>query len=120
MKPGPELDALIAEKVMGWGTGPSGKMWISRPVRPLQINWQDLYVGFMQHGATCGVIFSPSTKIEHAWLVVEKLQKDNWYFQIMRMPQSKPGYWHAEFGGVKGYADTAPLAICLAALETAK
>jgi len=58
MKPGKELDKLVAEKVMGWYLSTNEWMWVQggECVRSLP-TW------------------SPSTNIEDAWLVVEKLQE---------------------------------------------
>jgi len=89
MKAGRELDALIAERVMGemWGVGP---------------NLEDTLPHY-------------STQIADAWLVVEKMRP---YFEIY----CDGGGWVARFGWadagtLAAYADTAPLAICLAALK---
>jgi len=58
-----------------------------------------------------------STKIADAWQVVEKMrEKAPWTF---RLCIDGLGQTYAGFGGTAGdvYADTAPLAICLAALS---
>ena len=113
MEPGRELDALIAEKVMGWRKTRGGytndltKQW-SVPEKQLP-----LY----------------STSIKAAWEVVEKLRGKGYYFDL---DGDKDGGargelipWIAEFSNVNkkkysGYAKTAPHAICLAALEAIK
>lgn len=60
MKPGRELDRLVAEKVMGWRTCPNvfpgGVGWDTGEERLR--NWRS---------------WSPSTNIAHAWEVVEKV-----------------------------------------------
>ena len=97
MQPGRELDALIAEKVMGQNTrGLSGCG-----------SWG------------CGCSSDPyphlpkySEDIAAAWRVVEKL--DGTYEPVIE--RHGPG-WTAWFDSNQAWADTAPLAICLAALK---
>lgn len=90
MKPGRELDALVANKVMGFQTDPRFKV-----------------------GDECPHF---STSIEAAWAVVEKLLPrlislrwcDGWEVNEF-LPEEKETY-------LLGESDTAPHAICLAAL----
>ena len=95
MKPGPELDALIAEKVMGWklsryfwDTG-TGKIAIERTPKY-------------------------STSIQAAWDVVEKLEGELHF-------KRKDDKWSVFLMGAEVWAgstqDTLPHAICLAALK---
>ena len=105
MKAGRELDALIAEKVMGkpvkWGKTPTTKYPIA--------------------------VAHYSTQIADAWLVVEKMEEHNdiVLFDIVRKTHVyNELYWFARFRTVLverpnsiTKADTAPLAICLAALK---
>ena len=109
MKAGRELDALIAEKVMGWK--------VDRIV---------------EHNNTTGDellhIFGPdkfphySTQIADAWLVVEKLGKDDWTYTIVgnssyNRCDLRKWLSHNNWAHLYSDADTAPLAICLAALK---
>ena len=64
----------------------------------------------------------PSTNIDQAWMVVEETREKDWYFELTQWPD---GIWLAEFfeSGL-GYiihgqaeSDTAPMAICQAALK---
>lgn len=108
-KAGRELDALIAEKVMGW-------RFMSRPVEPLlpplvdgairaeDLRWRDSG-GFF-------VVPPYSTDIAAAWELLNKIHpyalsigyQDNcWLVSASRK--------------LLATADTAPLAICLAALK---
>ena len=97
MKPGPELDALVAEKVMGLGN-----------------DWC-LHVGVHPPcGSPCPIDYS--TDIAAAWQVVEKIGNAS------LVNHASGGAWHVEFelkGGSLPYdtGDTAPHAICLAALK---
>jgi hypothetical protein len=78
MKPGPELDALIAEKVIGWKK--RGIEW----VHPTELNncgqpkrmaySEDVVVGAYDPGEYTEKAWSPSTDIAAAWEVVEKLR----------------------------------------------
>ncbi len=93
MKAGRELDALIAEKVM-----------------------DDMLAGIRLDGSPMfDDIPHYSTQIADAWLVVEKL-KEEFDFDISYSKQGWTMYvYNDTYSGI--YADTAPLAICLAALK---
>ena len=113
---GRELDALIAEKVMGWG----------------RHDWKEhhalertLYCGncgttkgkdaldeigtFCQQFEWKAELPEYSTRIQDAWQVVEKFDM---FDIVWRSPE-----WAAWVKGEVTYAATAPLAICLAALK---
>lgn len=126
MKPGRELDLLIAQKVFGYGRqinalGPSFLTELPNNVhrdRPVVGADENLY--FLK---------KYSTDIAAAWEVVEKMieeteqDKDPMVFTLDIHPHRQLN-WDADFtsvymGGGHGYAnaDTAPLAICLAALK---
>lgn len=123
---GREMDALIAEKVMGW------KWWAfrvadvesdcfarylgERPIRDRDREWDG------EESILCGDatrdVPNYSKHVGDAWLVVEKLcptanRLDPW-FQLY----TSDGQWYANFhtGSLDVSAPTAPLAICLAAL----
>ena len=125
MKPGRELDALIAEKVMGWtdvhlhdGTAKDTKLttlfygeWVGRP---------------RGEGALRRVL-PYSTDIAAAWEVVEKMRASySFQLQVPRLPLAGDVFdWSAVFfvrrtpeeWGAFHSASTAPHAICLAALR---
>ena len=68
MKAGRELDALVAEKMMGWKYIPDKqerKSWIST----LWVNWKD------SKGTTQLLVPSYSTSIAAAWLVEERIKE---------------------------------------------
>jgi hypothetical protein len=108
MTSGRELDALVAEKVMGWAL-------TSKDTRDLQ--------GWPPPGNTTPIdVPEYSTDIAAAWEVVEKL--DKYYFQVNREIKNMdsmeytvviPGIFNKERITVS--ANTAPHAICLAALK---
>jgi hypothetical protein len=127
---GAELDAMVAEKVMGWVRTPNqyGDYWH---------DGNHLYVG----GGSHNPLPHYSTDIAAAWQVVQHLRK-----RLMQTPGAEevdfnvgeegdprrpyctafihvrgatiPGGWGQahEFGNWDASADTAPLAICRAAL----
>lgn len=107
---GRELDALVAERVMGWRSiGSDGISTFGDPPNdPLDLS-----------GTGDGHFHVPrySTDISAAWEVVEKAK--DWRITI------DGGEYHGDSWGVKianndgyfyGFGDTAPLAICRAAL----
>jgi len=119
---GRELDALVAERVMGhpgrfvervnindrWWDRTTWLPWEEEPEKP--------------HGGTAVGQMPPrySTDIETAWKVVERLRTD-WRFLFQETPGRK---WRAMFSSHRRQeawfmddADTAPLAICRAALK---
>jgi hypothetical protein len=141
LKAGRELDALIAEKVMGWQE-------ITKSAAQLEVgqfyNRQDgiIIVEYRNRLRE----FAPSTSIADAWLVVEKLVKERHPCPIENkgeglgfrleinaesgwstdqcnvwtavFPSTTPCPPHEEMhDDYKAEADTAPLAICLAALK---
>jgi hypothetical protein len=95
MEAGPELDRLIAERVMGW----DAVEWINSPY------------------------FKPSTQIEFAWRVVEKMRPTCFVmidcidatapkWNVIIMPR-EPG---SPFPGGTAICGNVPEAICRAAL----
>lgn len=95
---GRELDALIAEKVMG----------IPEDSPQMEFDGPPAY----------------STDIASAWQVVEKLQAFNPFwnraaFMDFDLSPTDPKGWTCNFGddNTREYADTVPHAICLAALK---
>lgn len=104
MPAGREIDALIAERVMGWTRshrGARGTQFYDVP------GW-----GVRSEGA----IPDFSTKIAAAWLVVEKMtERDDGDCGLITTVRG----WSCEFGAASmkyANAETAPLAICRAAL----
>lgn len=112
---GPVLDALVAEKVMGWEAKQSRETG-----RPL--GW------FGDHRLQYGFTWSPSTNLTHAWDVVEKLHetgKRGFQVNYTFDPDCIDAPFLAQcYSGtnpmddVEAWAETAPLAICLAALKS--
>ncbi len=104
LQPGPELDALVAQKVMGWPQCTKGIIGSSLPHCFMTPDGRELRPG---------KDWSPSTRIEHAWEVVERLQDLGWSVTTLSStgnPEIRPRVFTAR-------APTAPHAICLAALQ---
>lgn len=111
MEPGPELDALIAEKVMGWKK--ESYRWMCDSVYVHTVHNED-------HGTyyeEC-MPWRPSELISHAWEVVEKFKGG---FDVCKNPLSKLWDVYVLPEGESRIAltnmPTAPHAICLAALK---
>ena len=129
MEAGKELDALVAEKVMGiapsewpWGCHAEGHTMD-----------EDVWC------YTCGMLYSEgervpppySSSISAAWRVVEKMRSGGWLVSMLGMMEGAwEGRYHASFRHVSqsefgmhvrsapaSSAMSAPHAICLAALE---
>lgn len=120
---GRELDALVAEKVMGavWTPTPSDMVfdedyWLEIPGKPgvFAYRYRD---GRVKPKAGCPPY---STDMASAWEVVEKMEQRGHGFALA---DSQGPPWEATFDNLSSMlsyietADTAPLAICLAALK---
>lgn len=113
------LDALIAEKVMGWERQPSAGPFPE--LNPKGYWWRIPETGWGRQD------FHPSLFIADAWMVVEKLKAlpyakgDQDPISELRLWWSnQTKTWHCRTWGENFYeakADTAPEAICLAALK---
>lgn len=106
MPAGPEMDRLVAEKVMGWhARGFDGK----------RHDWYDGH-DFIRGWS----YWNPSTNIAHAWeVVVERMRDHSRFFNVC---QRLEVCWCevVDYEGMpldRTKAETAPLAICRAALK---
>jgi hypothetical protein len=109
-----ELDALVAEKVMGWVAE------VGLNDRAYWVNKNDQRRYFVEGWDH----WNPSERISHAWQVVEKMKQDNpeWFIDVKWHAFDKK--WsvvitdmHVGYNNVlRAYGRTAPLAICRAAL----
>ena len=123
MEAGPEMDALVAERVMVWTKIDT---WHGEP---LAEGWNGFWDGEwivwterpLSDEEDQSKPWTPSTDISAAWPVVEKLQSME--ITIRFHPQHR-GPWKVTLFGLDGdltfiteFADTAPLAICRAALK---
>jgi len=105
MKAGRELDALVAEKVMGW----KKVKWLG------DYDWRD------KDGEQPYTVraWNPSTDIVAAWQVVEKMEEIGYSILAHNViPNSDAVVWRVKFSQSETITEfTAPLAICLAALR---
>lgn len=107
-----EIDALVAEKVMGFGRSTTPPDWPQQwrmPSKNPSAEHRKEYPYWYKS-------FEPSTKIADAWEVVEKMAPDDDEFRLTR---HRRGRWLCTFkffDGLSEGAETAPMAICLAAL----
>lgn len=114
MEAGTELDALIAEKVMGW------TKYVYEKEGTTHTEWTEARsVGTRYHAD-----FHPSTDISTAWDVVEELARRG--YDLGRVGKEfGEGQYIAQFFHGKTYGqacehargETAPLAICRAAFK---
>ena len=130
MKAGRELDALIAEKVMGWSSQADGLYWDAGNHRTRLVLGSIIAKKRKEMGLENAqdFVFAPSTNIAAAWEVVNHLMclgyDNKWFFQLH---YDNVELWDASFykestsdgGGpeVWSTAGAPALAICLAALK---
>lgn len=107
---GRDLDALVAERVMGWH------------VQYTRIG--DYWMGATRHDPTWSVKeFTPSTDIAAAWLVVERMREQEWAMNLDVAEGDKLKPYDCRLFNRDGrrrvlaYGETFPLAICRAALK---
>lgn len=113
LEPGFELDRLVAEKVMGWEEG----------YEFVCDGWGLLY--YVNFGLERKRPWSPSTNIATAWEVIEHLvpEYNIGLFNSCDLKNPSQGTWYVEIRATRhgappceAGAETAPLAICCAAL----
>ena len=61
--------------------------------------------------------FTPDTNIADAWRVVEKMRRERSMIRCEVRGYGTQGLWEATFGAGNAVNESAPLAICLAALR---
>jgi len=126
MEAGRELDALVAEKVMGWSSQADGLYWDAGNHRTRLVLGSIIAKKRDEMGLenAHGFVFAPSTNIADAWEVVRKMgmvliensgeafgQPDEWNVQFVGHDSEGEPHW------VSASASTCELAICLAALK---
>ena len=126
MKAGRELDALVAEKVMGWSSQADGLYWDAGNHRTRLVLGSIIAKKRDEMGLenAHGFVFAPSTNIADAWEVVRKMgmvliensgeafgKLDEWNVQFVGHDKEGEPHWVSES------AETVELAICLAALK---
>lgn len=113
MPAGAEMDALVAERVMGW--------WRKYYPPAAEDAWFDANGFRMKRGAWC-----PSEDIAAAWQVVEKMVADrhtqDFHFGYKMCAGCEWQFCFADkvagvFSDCAGRAETMPLAVCRAALK---
>ncbi len=127
MKAGRELDALIAEKVMGWtrnqwkGMLEKTDFCVLCGITCRAGNHPRIEHDFCRTGKS---IVAPeySTSIADAWLVVEKMQSNAWAANVLthEADDNMCEFWKLNdlnFPVCVNHQASVPLAICLAALK---
>jgi len=119
VKAGRELDALIAEKVMGWTPCYHDD--------DVVVAWRDEngYEKFFTDPTQSDNEWSPSTDMNDAWVVVERLRESKTFSLHDIWDEEDIIMFNATFQhndtyhvvNYESYANTAPLAICLASLK---
>jgi Phage ABA sandwich domain len=105
---GRELDALVAEKVMGWEPYHDGA-WLTGEQLP---DWGGPQI--------VGRTWSPSTDITAAWQVVEKLNAQRYDIAIGNWTHEAGIIWQVMIENSNVERKSFPLALCLAALKATK
>jgi hypothetical protein len=113
---GRELDALVAEKVMGWHSSEDGYFWLR-----VDGGFGGYVTEEPPFSGGRAPRFAPSTDITAAWQIVEHMHKRGFHI-VLWFDDFGTGQWGARFPrGLIGrdrsdHGHTAPLAICRAAL----
>ena len=120
-----ELDALVAVKVMGfyWEGKPRGHQYLYQPggkqAGIKERGKEPCYFGNSQFGKP--YLPDYSTSISDAWLVVEEMRGRGLDVRVESFQQDEGVViWEAEVGDKWSDCDTAPEAICMAALEVCR
>lgn len=126
MPAGPEMDRLVAEKVMGW----------VRDSHKIPDDEPDWHAGMTVHGpwkdgskgGRYSTSWQPSINIAHAWEVVETMTSDRMFFSLANESDRAGAGWQAALCRAtncepltyRAVADGPALAICRAVLKAAK
>lgn len=100
MPAGREMDALVAERVMGWHKEETGIM-------PRWADKDGHFVHYVLDDFDGNSGWFPSDDIAAAWEVVEKMN-EKFTVEIWR----EDGDWHCSIAGVVAHAPAAPHVIC--------
>lgn len=120
MNAGRELDVLVAENVMGWVRG--DRYWID-PQNPDAFYGTEFTINDTDHDIPP---FQPSTDIAAAWLVLDAPILGKVLANVEVAIYKHAAGYTCQFENdessnwYEADADTAPLAICLAALKVAE
>ena len=113
-----KIDRLVAEKVMGWrlksfpGEGGGFSAWLNDDEKIIK------YENNCTLHAQPYDFWKPSTNIADAWQVVKKFyEKGDKVIVTNTLGGNWCCYIHAGLGQFSAIAETAPLAICLAAMK---
>ena len=108
---GPELDIILAEKVMGWIR--INEYWFA----PNDLN---AFYG-VRYTHNSGDYdfddFEPSTKMEMAWIVVLRVMEAKQIKNFSLSYKSDEQNWRAQFDSFSIHARTPQLALCLASYK---
>jgi hypothetical protein len=122
MSAGPELDALLAEKVMGWRRFDNWSQTMGKE-RPFFLVGESGVIVYRH--PDLGKSWSPSKNMADAWDVVEKIENTlNFQIDNVGLENKDQRRWRILFGrsgdplSVVADADSASLAIARAALQT--
>lgn len=120
MEAGPELDSLIAKRVMGWVKFELYRgVWTwhePEDTKHSEPRWVQEHEDDCDHDCSC---FAPSRDIAAAWEVVEKLKQSHDPLLGLWGNEDNTDDWFCALQGIEDcHAPTAPLAISHAALLT--
>lgn len=120
MKTPQEINKELAERVMRWHESNDGSCWLDADGK---------FMAFLPYSPNvdellASPIWDPCHRIDHAWMVVEKLLEKQQELIVVHHAEQRPEDdirgWYCTIGydgKFEGKADTASAAICLAALK---
>lgn len=114
-----EIDVLIAEKIFNWEwSNIRERKFLSPPLTDEISNW----TGMWNEKGIPHYLPHYSTNISDAWEIVEKMRKDNDYWFELTTDKSFSldyrCYFQLDDNEFEAIASTAPMSICLVALES--
>lgn len=116
-----ELNAAVAEKVMGWTL--KGQMW-QLGNEPRGLTMDVMSMGIMGHEpppvAELFRVWSPATDHAHAFEVVEKMRRRGWYLRLVdciELDEYEARFITPDFHDGSAGGLSIPRAICEAALK---
>lgn len=111
LEAGPEVDALVAEKVMGWKRNDENHNWLDASGAGVAYQNDDYW------GEDGPKQFCPSTDMADAYEILRLLRRSFGRVELVGVDTPADHFWECLVAGGTARAGTAAMAICRAALK---